>query len=361
MGDADGAGSFLRALSFAAAKSPDVFARHVPAGLVTRLLDASGDEKSGDTRADTRVKRLSSLARCVGAGVDVPGEILRTEAAAAESEFIDRVRRKSEGSSNDSGSNDSSVRPAGALTAFATLKSRGAYEPSADAMAALTAQVLREAPRWSSRFAHFDSVASLALEPEPSDIEGADPGADTAVYVAPVVCSANAPVDIADVCVALRSASLRGEKRFARENKRSKSNSSAYGQTETVRAAAAAAHACARLAECGLGFIGETDVNGHGSKASEWVNVTESLVGGEDGVRFIESFKSVARRKHSGTVSAEVKRLRAAVKRLEAARREIVNAVADTKEKGESFGKGDDSSGGGGGGGGFFSSIFGSS
>jgi hypothetical protein len=127
-----------------------------------------------------------------------------------------------------------------------------------------------------------------------------------------------------------------------------------------VRAAAAAAHACARLAECGLGFIGETDVNGHGSKASEWVNVTESLVGGEDGVRFIESFKSVARRKHSGTVSAEMKRLRAAVKRLEAARREIVNAVADTKEKGESFGKGDDSSGGGGGGG-FFSSIFGSS
>ena len=367
MGDADGAGSFLRALSFAAAKSPDVFARHVPAGLVTRLLDASGDEKSGDTRVDTRVKRLSSLARCVGAGVDVPGEILRTEAAAAESEFIDRVRRKSEGSSNDSGSNDSSVRPAGALTAFATLKSRGAYEPSADAMAALTAQVLREAPRWSSRFAHFDSVASLALEPEPSDIEGADPGADsgaeggadTAVHAAPVVCSANAPVDIADVCVALRSASLRGEKRFARENKRSKSNSSAYGQTETVRAAAAAAHACARLAECGLGFIGETDVNGHGSKASEWVNVTESLVGGEDGVRFIESFKSVARRKHSGTVSAEVKRLRAAVKRLEAARREVVNAVADEKEKGESFGKGDDSSGGGGGG--FFSSIFGSS
>ena len=59
-------------------------------------------------------------------------------------------------------------------------------------------------------------------------------------------------------------------------------------------------------------------------------------------------------------MSAEVKRLRAAVKRLEAARREIVNAVADTKEKGESFGKGDDSSGGGGGGG-FFSSIFGSS
>ena len=254
------------------------------------------------------------------------------------------------------------------MTAFATLKSRGAYETSADAMAALTAQVLREAPRWSSRFAHFDSVASLALEPELSDIEGADPGADlgadggadTAVHASPVVCSANAPVDIADVCVALRSASLRGEKRFARENKRSKSNSSAYGQTETVRAAAAAAHACARLAECGLGFIGETDVNGHGSKASEWVNVTESLVGGEDGVRFIESFKSVARRKHSGTVSAEVKRLRAAVKRLEAARREIVNAVADTKEKGESFGKGDDSSGGGGGGG-FFSSIFGSS
>ena len=364
MGDADGAGSFLRALSFAAAKSPHVFARHVPAGLVTRLLDASGDEKSGYTRVDTRVKRLSSLARCVGAGVDVPGDILRAEAAAAESEFIDRVRRRSSNdSSNDSGLNDSSVRPAGALTAFATLKSRGAYEPSADAMAALTAQVLREAPRWSSRFAHFDSVASLALEPEPSDIEGADPGADlgadTAVHASPVVCSANAPVDIADVCVALRSASLRGEKRFARENKRSKSNSSAYGQTETVRAAAAAAHACARLAECGLGFIGETDVNGHGSKASEWVNVTESLVGGEDGVRFIESFKSVARRKHPGTVSAEVKRLRAAVKRLEAARREIVNAVADEKEKGESFGKGDDSSGGGGGG--FFSSIFGSS